>query len=188
MMGNDNLVEKLKESINYADNYDNDISISLARRSFLYKNKNAISGIMCILLFIILSVVLLTRISSLQFVMRDIIIVVITVIIAIFCLVKGIFTLLFYFKEKKYDVSVNKFIIQELYNQLYFIYERLFWLWLMIPLILLVLPFICASILRFYLFLIPIVVIVEISLSRKIIKRYTNIKREINMINDDCQG
>ena len=120
--------------------------------------------------------------------MRDIIIVVITVIIAIFCLVKGIFTLLFYFKEKKYDVSVNKFIIQELYNQLYFIYERLFWLWLMIPLILLVLPFICANILRFYLFLIPIVVIVEISLSRKIIKRYTNIKREINLINDDCQG
>ena len=100
MMGNDNLVEKLKESINCADSYDNDISISLARRSFLYKNKNAISGIMCILLFIILSVVILTRISSLQFVMRDIIIVVITVIIAIFCLVKGIFTLLFYFKEK----------------------------------------------------------------------------------------
>ena len=45
-MGNDNLVEKLKESINCADNYDNDISISLARRSFLYKNRNGISGIM----------------------------------------------------------------------------------------------------------------------------------------------
>lgn len=188
MMGNDNLAEKLKESINCADSYDNDMSFLLARKSFLYKNKNVISGIMCIISSIILSIIILTRISCLQFVMRDIVIVVITVIITIFCLVKGVFTLLFYFKEKKYDVSVNKFIIQELYNQLYFIYERLFWLWIMLPLILLVLPFICANTLRFYLLLIPIIVIVEISLSKKIIKRYTNIKREINLINDDCQG
>lgn len=179
-----NLLEKLKESLNEADTYDDDLTIPFTLKSFFHKNKKGISGIVCIIISVLLAIITLKEESLLEY---DTIVVIMMVVIIIYCFVRGIFTLLFCLKENKYDLSVNKYIIIELYNQLFFLYERVFWIWVMIPLILLVIPFMYADILCAYTFIIPLVVIVEIVLSKKIIKKYTKIKREINLKNNDCQ-
>lgn len=60
----------------------------------------------------------------------------ITVVLAWYCLVKGFFTQLFQAKETGFGAYVHQYLITHAYNQLYFVYERMVWLWFMAPVLL----------------------------------------------------
>ena len=60
----------------------------------------------------------------------------ITVVLAWYCLVKGFFTQLFQVKETGFGAYVHQHLITHAYNQLYFVYERMVWLWFLAPVLL----------------------------------------------------
>ena len=56
-------------------------------------------------------------------------------IISLYCLTKGVFTLFFYRKERRFEASVHQYAILSVHNQLFFLYERMLWLWLLLPIL-----------------------------------------------------
>lgn len=65
-------------------------------------------------------------------------------IISLYALVKGIFTLIFAIEKNRLHESVSKYALILLKNELYHIYERFLWLWVLAPICLIVIFFIMA--------------------------------------------
>ena len=61
-------------------------------------------------------------------------------LIATYCLSKGIYTIIFHFRNNEFSKSVCQHLISDAYNRLYFTYERMLWLWFLAPVLLISFP------------------------------------------------
>ena len=115
-------------------------------KCWFLKHRNAIEGTICIITSIIILIFVFGKIQKSDIISLNTLIVCIAGgIIALYPFTKGVFTILFHFKEKQWEYSVNYMIHTRLINQLYFVYERMFWLWILLPLVLIALPFIAVN-------------------------------------------
>lgn len=104
------------------------------------RHKNGISGCVCVFAGLLLLLALILK-SKEAFITEGNLTVWITLlIITLYCLTKGIFTLFFYRKERHYEVSVHQFAVLSVHNQLFFLYERMLWLWLLLPILIGTIP------------------------------------------------
>ncbi|HPW67464.1 MAG TPA: hypothetical protein PLY32_06200 [Salinivirgaceae bacterium] len=114
--------------------------IVFEHKSWFVRNRIAIEGLLCIIVSLFLIAML--AIQNFNFVNKSTMFIYISwFIIAIYMLVKGVFTLLFFIKSCKFDMATSKFLQINLKNQLYFVYEKMIWLWFILPLIIVVFPF-----------------------------------------------
>lgn len=101
--------------------------------------KNLVSGIVCVLSAVILVVsVFLMKNDTVSF--KNSMVMVVAIVLAFYICVKGVFTLLFYFKEKQMFNAVYKYNLVYQYNQLFFAFEKIVWFYLFIPFFLVFLP------------------------------------------------
>lgn len=115
-------------------------------KCWLLRHKNAIEGTICIITSIIILIFVFGKIQKSDIIsLNNLIVGIVAGIIALYAFTKGVFTILFHIKEKQWEYSVNYMIHTRLINQLYFVYERMFWLWILLPLVLIALPFIAVN-------------------------------------------
>ena len=118
------------------DFYESSCLVSINKK---HDYKNLVSGIVCVLSAIILVIsIFVIRNDSVSF--NNSMVLFVAVVLAFYIGLKGVFTLLFYFKENRMFATVYKYSLVYLYNQLFFAFEKIIWLYLFIPLILLFLP------------------------------------------------
>lgn len=99
----------------------------------LSRHKNGISGCACLLAGVLLLAVLVLKAKDAIITGNNLTVWIASLIIALYSLSKGVFTLLFYRKERRFEVSVHQYAILVVHNQLLFLYERMLWLWLLLP-------------------------------------------------------
>lgn len=137
-MNEETAIGMMKQSIN------EDVDVSemklLKQKSWLARHVNAVSGVACLVVAIVLFVVWIGHMKepSLSFYETSVRIAVL--VIALYCLLKGVFTLVFHAKTSAFEAPVHQFAITEAYNRLYFVYERMVWLWVLAPALLAVVP------------------------------------------------
>ena len=97
---------------------------------WLKKHRNGVNGAICIAvaLFLLVSLVIYGirengTISG------------VTILIAMYAFTRGLFTMVLGFKENDLGLSVYKHVRIELYNKLFFVYERMLWIWVLLPVI-----------------------------------------------------
>ncbi|MGI6718068.1 MAG: hypothetical protein ACOX4D_02805 [Bacteroidales bacterium] len=135
-----------KKNKELEDNNNDYNIILLNHKSWFKRNRVAIEGILCIILSLFLIVMLF--IQNFNFInLSTLFLYASWFIIAIYTLIKGIFSILFFIKSCKLSTETSKFILIHLKNQLYLVYEKMIWLWLLLPLIIIIFPFI---ILKFF--------------------------------------
>ena len=156
------------------------------RKSWLARHVNAVSGLVCIVAAIALFIGWIGRMRqpSLSFYETSVRLAVL--VIALYCLMKGVFTLAFHLKERKFDVSVHQFLIGETYNRIYFVYERMVWLWVLLPALLVVVPalFGIATNYGSYYWLVAAVVfiIMVLAFSPLLVRQLKRLKQEIKSL------
>ncbi len=127
------------------DNKSNDYNVILLdHKSWFIRNRIAIEGLLCIILSLFLMVMLIIQNFNLEN-YSTIIIYTFWLIIAIYTLVKGIFTLLFFIKSCNLNTATSKFIQINLKNRLYLVYEKMIWLWFILPITIAILPFVVVN-------------------------------------------
>lgn len=122
---------------------ENDVfAVALPKRGrWIGRHKNAVSGMVCILASIILAVGLFSELGTRDFDINKWLIFIGVMVLGLYLLVKGVSTLLFHRKESEFGQSVCSRLLVELQNQLFFVYERLFWVWVLLPLLMITVPF-----------------------------------------------
>ncbi|PID93858.1 MAG: hypothetical protein CSA95_05175 [Bacteroidetes bacterium] len=115
--------------------------VAAPKKSWFIRNRNAIDGILCIVIALFLLYLLTTHPFNLLD-KKIILTHLCGFLIAIYTLVKGVYTLLFFAAMRKWATASSRFLQIHLKNQLYFIYERITWLWLLSPLIIIAFPFV----------------------------------------------
>ncbi len=115
--------------------------IIITHKSWIKRNIVALEGILSVIVSISLIFTLFKQKTDLIG-SKNLIIHICWFIISIYTLVKGIYTLIFFIDINKLDMESSKFLRNNLKNQLYFVYEKLTWLWFLIPIIIITLPFI----------------------------------------------
>ncbi len=121
------------------DNTSGFDNISVQKKSWVVRNKIAISGGGCIVIALLLFVLLLVHIIGSKE-KTNLVVIICCSVLGMYAFVKGVFTLLYDRTINKTDNEVNKFMLDNLKNQLYFVYEQMLWLWILLPFVLLVLP------------------------------------------------
>lgn len=129
--------QKYNERINNQSNGFNRIIVR--KKSWIVQNKIALNGIICIAAALLLFILLFRHISRIE-IERNLAMIICCSIIGIYTFVKGIFTLLYFRAINKTDNEVHQFMLKNLNNQLFFVYEQMLWLWGLLPSILLLLP------------------------------------------------
>ncbi len=114
--------------------------IIITHKSWMRRNIIAIEGILSIIISVFLIFMLIAQKTD-SINNKNLIIYICWLIISIYTLVKGIYTLLFFIDISKIDMESSNFLLNHLKNQLYFVYEKLTWLWFLIPLTIISLPF-----------------------------------------------
>ena len=99
--------------------------------SWLKKHKNGIDGAICIVVALVLLVSL--AIHGCRGTSNNDAVSVVTILIALYALTRGVFTMVLDFRENDLGLSVYRHVCIELYNQLFFVYERMFWIWALLP-------------------------------------------------------
>ena len=99
--------------------------------SWLKKHKNGVNGVMSIAIALVLLVALM--IYGHRGTSDNDAVSVMTILIALYALTRGVFTLVLDFRENDLSLSVYRHVCVELYNQLFFVYERMFWVWALLP-------------------------------------------------------
>lgn len=127
------LKSEWKRSAELAD--DGHEGVKVKDKSWFVSNKTAIDGVLCILVGALLVAAMVLKWSYLS--SNGFIACLIVLVIVVYAFVKGVFTILFSIQKRHYDNEVNKFMLCNLKNRLNFIYERMLWLWVIIPIILL---------------------------------------------------
>lgn len=100
---------------------------------WLKKHRNSVNGAICIVIALVLLVSLV--IYGCRGNVNDGVVSVVTMLIAMYAFTRGLFTIVLSFKEKDLGLSVFRYVRIELYNQLFFVYERMLWVWFLLPMI-----------------------------------------------------
>ena len=137
---NDKNLTLLKQNIINEAKIDSDLSFRLPPRSWFKQHKNGISGVVCLVVAILLPTLMVLQLKQILLTPYNFGIVTVIMVLSLYCLVKGIFTLLFQSKESEFGTSVHQYLITNSYNRLYFVYERMVWLWILFPVLLATLP------------------------------------------------
>ena len=180
---NDMDLSLLKRDIKAETGYD--FSISLPKRSWLKQHRNGFSGIVCLAVAVLLPTLLVTQMKQIASMPHNLGVITFTVVLAWYCLVKGIFTLLFQAKEIEFGISVHKHLITSAYNRLYFVYEKMVWMWFLAPILLATLPsFLGLNSSMTYWIITSIVYLVALaSFSRPLWRKMKQLKEEIHQLN-----
>ncbi len=162
-----------------------DFSISFPKKSWLKQHRNGISGIVCLAVAVLLPTLLVLQMKQIVLSPYNLGIITFTVVLAWYCLVKGIFTLLFQAKETEFGTNVHQYLIINAYNRLYFVYERMVWLWFLSPVLLATLPsFLGLYDSMIYWIITSIVYLVALaSFSRPLWRKMKQLKEEIYQLN-----
>ena len=162
-----------------------DFSISLPKRSWFKQHRNGISGVVCLAVAVLLPTLLMLQMKQLAFTSYNLGVITYTVVFTLYCLVKGIFTLLFQAKETEFGTSVHQYLITNAYNRLYFVYEKMVWLWFLAPVLLATFPsFLGLNGNMTYWIIASIVYLVAlVSFSRPLWRRMKQLKEEIHQLN-----
>lgn len=110
------------------------------RNGWFSRHKNGLSGVACLAAALVLLVSIVGRMRLHPLSADELFVGFAATVIALYCLLKGVFTLVFQAKTNAFDVSVHQFMIADAYNRLYFVYERMVWLWVLLPTLLAVVP------------------------------------------------
>ena len=137
---NDKNLTLLKQNIISEAKIDSDLSFRLPPRSWFKQHKNGISGVVCLVVAILLPTLMVLQLKQILLTPYNFGIVTVIMVLSLYCLVKGIFTLLFQSKETEFGTSVHQYLITNSYNRLYFVYERMVWLRILFPVLLATLP------------------------------------------------
>lgn len=115
------------------------------KRKWTFREYNyLIQGFVCVLTaFLLLSIIIL-KIKQMEIHIANIVLSFCILLIATFCLTKGIYTIIFHFRKSEFSKSVGQHLLSHAYNQLYFTYERMLWLWLLAPVLLVTFPLIAS--------------------------------------------
>ena len=139
-MMNNNL-ETLRKSIEKTDGFQTcSQALPLKKKWEVGKHTHLIQGTVCVLVSFFLLWIIVVKIKQLAFCFSDLVLLFCTLLVAIFCLTKGIYTLIFYFRKSELSQSVCQFLLSNAYNQLYFTYERMLWLWVLTPVLIIAFP------------------------------------------------
>ena len=109
--------------------------LQVGRGPRLSQHQNGISGCASLLAGVLLLAVLVLEAKEAIITGSNLTVWIAALIISLYCLTKGIFTLFFYFKERRFEASVHQYAILSIHNQLFFLYERMLWLWLLLPIL-----------------------------------------------------
>ena len=137
---NDKNLTLLKQDIINETKTDSVLSFRLPQRSWFKQYKNEISGIVCLVVAIMLPILMALQLNQILLTPYNFGIVTFIIVLSLYCLMKGIFTLLYQSKETEFGASVHQYLITNVYNRLYFVYERMVWLWILLPVLLVTLP------------------------------------------------
>lgn len=109
--------------------------LQVGRGPRLSQHQNGISGCASLLAGALLLAIMISETKEAIITGSNLAVWIAALIIAFYCLTKGIFTLFFYFKERRFEASVHQYAILSIHNQLFFLYERMLWLWLLLPIL-----------------------------------------------------
>ena len=110
------------------------------RKSWLSRHRNGLSGVACLVAAVVLVVGWVGRMGQPSLSFYESSVRCSVLIIALYCLVKGVFTLVFQARENEFDASVHQSLIKDAYNRLYFVCEKMVWLWVLLPALLVAVP------------------------------------------------
>ncbi len=119
-----------------------DFRFVFSRKGWFVQNRLALDGIACIAVSLTVATTLVVNIHSFKDMPLSFIF---GIIISVYVLVKGLLTVFFFNSKRKLDYSVNRFRLDQLKNKLFFIYERMLWLWFLSPALIVVLPLLLAE-------------------------------------------
>ena len=122
-----------KSALMTDENHDG--MVIVREKTWFAENRTAIDGVLCIMVGMLLLIVMMLKWTFLSG--NGIATCLLLFLIAVYALVKGVFTMLFFRDKRRLDEEVNKFILCNLKNRLYFVYERMLWLWGVLPAVLL---------------------------------------------------
>jgi hypothetical protein len=161
-------------------------SFQQPKRNWFKQHRNGISGIICLVVAVLLPTLMTLEMKHIALTPYNLGVITFTVVITLYCLVKGIFTLLFQAKETKYGTSVHQYLITNAYNRLYFVYERMVWLWALLPILLAALPsFIgLSNNIAYWVIASVIYIVALLSFSRPLWRKMKQIKAEIKQFNN----
>ena len=100
-------------------------------RMWLKKHRNSLNGAICIVVAIALFVWIVVYGGNGG--SNNDAVSVVTILIALYALTRGVFTMVLNFRENDLGLSVYRHVCIELYNQLFFVYERMLWIWVLLP-------------------------------------------------------
>lgn len=134
---NSNL-EALRKSIGKTDDFQTRPQAFPFKRKWTLRDYTGlIQGTVCVLTALLLLSIILIKIKQIEPHDANISLLFCVLVIATCCLTKGIYTIVFHFRKSKFGQSVCQHLLSHAYNQLYFTYERMLWLWLLTPVLLL---------------------------------------------------
>ena len=96
---------------------------------WLNDHKKGVSGMICIAVAVVLLV------SLVSFGWSVCVASVGAVFLAVYAFVRGAFTIVFDLKENNLGEPVYQRVLIDLYNQLFFVYEKMLWVWALLPII-----------------------------------------------------
>jgi hypothetical protein len=183
---NDKDLTLLKQDIINEAKTDSDLSFSLPQRSWFKRHKNGISGIVCLVVAILLPTLMVLQLKQILLTPYNFGIVTVIMVLSLYCLVKGIFTLLFQSKETEFGTSVHQYLITNSYNRLYFVYERMVWLWILLPVLLITLPSIIGlnKSATYWIIAASLYIVSLLSFGRPQWRKMKQLKEEINQLDN----
>ncbi len=150
------------------------------------KHKNGVNGTICICVALVLLVslaVLKSKMAS-----SNPMLPLSVIIIAVYAFVRGVFTIVFDFRENNFGVPVYQNIRIALYNQLFFVYERMLWIWFILPVIIVgVLVFIEDLEMRKWVVIMvgSIELLLLALFSKRLLQKHRKLRNKINRIEQD---
>lgn len=134
----DNEFDDIKKSIDNIGDININIQLPIKKSHIKRNYSYLISGIVCVLAASVLFTIILLNISHANATRNFFWLCFFVIVIALICLTKGVFTLCYHCASAKYDQTIYSFILSDTYNRLLLTYERVLWLWVLCPIIIVV--------------------------------------------------
>lgn len=138
-------LESLGKSIGKKDDLRIRPQIFPVKRKWSLRDHNyLIQGSVCVVAAVLLFAITVIRIKQMELHVANIALLFCVFLIATYCLTKGIYTIIFHFRKSEFGRSVCRHLLSHAYNQLYFTYERMLWLWFLAPVLLVSVPLVAS--------------------------------------------
>lgn len=176
----------LKQDIKHRTETNVSFPFRFPKITWFKLHRNGISGIVCLAVAVLLPTLMLSEMKQIAMTPHNLSVAIITILLALYCLTKGIFTLLFQAKETEFGTSVHQYLITSAYNRLYFVYEKLVWLWVLPPILLATLPsFLGWNDSKVYwIIAVSLYIVALLSFSRPLWCKMKRLKEEIQQLNN----